>query len=178
MPRGKAKVLSSKVMFRGKVFSIRRDVVRQPDGIEATREIVAHHGSVVVLPVFPDGSILMVRQYRYAAGSDLWELVAGHIEPGEAPLAGARRELEEESGYTARRMKPLIDFYPSPGLSSERMFIFLATGLTRGEARPEDDERIEPRRFSPAQLEKMIRRNALHDAKSLAAILYYLHFLR
>ena len=90
----------------------------------------------------------MIRQYRHAVSDFLWELVAGRIEPGESLASGARRELLEEAGYTARKMRKLLEFLPSPGMLSERMFIFLATGLTAGTAQPEEDEQIEPERFS------------------------------
>src|SRR5438045_1962694 len=135
-------------MFSGSVFSVRRDQVREPGGIAATRDIVVHNGSVVVLPVFADGKILLVRQYRYAARDYLWELVAGRVDPGESVLEGARRELIEETGYTARRLRQLMELFPSPGFVSERMWIFLATELTEGQATPEEDERISARRFS------------------------------
>jgi ADP-ribose pyrophosphatase len=175
---GKAKILSSRTMFKGRVFSIRRDRIKEPGGIEATRDVVVHGGSVVVMPVFPDGSILLVRQYRHAAGDFLWELVAGHLEPGEVPLPAARRELIEESGYRARKMRKLIEFFPSPGLLSERMHVFLATGLTLGQAQPEEDESIQPKRFSVREIERDMRRGKIRDGKSLAAILYYLRFAR
>ena len=132
----KAKVLKSEVVFKGMVFNIRRDRVLEPGGITSTREVIAHNGSVVLLPVFPDGSILLVRQYRHAASAFLWELVAGHIDPGERPLAAAHRELAEETGYSARRMKPLLDFYPSPGVLTERMWVYTAEGTDRGRSSP------------------------------------------
>jgi ADP-ribose pyrophosphatase len=178
MPTARAKVLHSKILYEGKVFSVRQDRIVEPGGIEVTRDIVAHRGSVVLLPVFPDGSILLVRQYRHAIGAMLWELVAGRLEPGESKAAGARRELIEETGYTARRVKQILEIFPSPGFVTERMWIFAATGLQRGVAQPEADERITARNFSLAALEKMIRRGSLHDAKSVAAILFYSRFLK
>jgi ADP-ribose pyrophosphatase len=174
----KAKVLNSKVVFKGMVFNIRRDRVREPGGVVCTREIITHNGSVVLLPVFPDGSILMVRQYRHAAASYLWELVAGHIDKGERPLAAAHRELVEETGYTARRMKPLLNFFPSPGVLNERMWVYSATGLTAGAPRQEADERITARRFSTGEIEQMIRHDKIHDGKSIASILYHMRFAR
>ena len=165
-------------MFKGRVFEVHRDIVEEPGGVRALREVVIHHGSVVVLPVFPDGSVLLVRQYRYAAGDFLWELVAGHIEPGEDPKNAAGRELLEEAGYTARNLRKLLVFFPSPGLLSERMHIYMATGLVRGTAQPEEDERIEPRRFSIREIENKIRRGDLRDGKSLAGLLYYMRFKR
>lgn len=172
----RAKVLDSRVAYQGIVSDILVEKVAEPGGIVSTREIVAHHGSVVVLPVFDDGGILMVRQYRHAAKQSLWELVAGHLEPGERQAAAARRELSEEAGCTARRWRKLLDFFPSPGISTERMWVFLATGLTRGTAHPEEDERIATRQFSLSAIESMIRRGALRDAKTIAAILFYARF--
>ena len=171
------KVLSSKKMFQGRVFKIHRDVVIEPSGIRALREIVVHPGSVVVLPVFPDGRILLIRQYRYAAGGDLWELVAGHKEKGEDFATGARRELQEEAGYGARRVKKLLEVFPSPGLLSERMVIFLAQGLTKGKPRPEDDEKITPRLLTLKTALQWIKSGKIHDAKSVAGILYYATFI-
>ena len=113
----RAKVLSSKVLFRGRVFGVRRDRVIEPGGIRAVRELVIHPGSVVVLPVFPDGRILVIRQFRYVTGRYLWELVAGHKEPGENFAAGARRELQEEAGYRARRLKKLRIYRDAAGLA-------------------------------------------------------------
>jgi ADP-ribose pyrophosphatase len=172
------KVLSSEIVYEGSVFHVRRDRVAEPGSIVVMRDIVVHHGSVVLLPVFPDKTILLVRQYRHALGAHLWELVAGRVEPKESRLAAARRELLEETGYTARRLRQVLEIFPSPGFVSERMWIFAATQLTRGVARPEEDERITPRRFSLRLLEQMIRRGTLRDAKSVAAILFYSRFLR
>jgi ADP-ribose pyrophosphatase len=173
-----ARVLSSRVVFSGRVFTVRRDRVSEPGGVVAVRDIVVHPGSVVVLPVFPGGQILLVRQYRHAARGFLWELVAGRVDARESPLQAAHRELAEETGYTARRLRKLLEILPSPGFVSERMWIFSATGLAPGAARPEDDERISARRFSLAAAERMIRRGTLRDAKSVAAILFYARFVR
>ena len=176
--RGKARVLSSKELYKGKVFGVRRDRVIEPGGVEVTRDIVTHNGSVVVLPVFPDRSILLIRQYRYSAGQFLWELVAGRVEPGEAASRAARRELAEETGYTARRYRKLMDVFPTPGFVTETMVVFLAEGLTAGQARPEADEKIEMERFSLRRLEGMMKSGALRDAKSIAGILYYARFVK
>jgi len=178
MPNRRARVLHTETLYQGNVFSMRQDRIVEPGGIEVTRDIVAHRGSVVVLPVFPDGSILLVRQYRHAIGTSLWELVAGRHEAGESRAAAARRELIEETGYTARRVKQILEIFPSPGFVTERMWIFAATGLRRGPAQPEEDERITVRTFSLRALEKMIWRGTLHDAKSVAGILFYSRFLK
>jgi ADP-ribose pyrophosphatase len=173
-----AKIVSSKVVFKGRVFGVRREIVGEPRGVEVTREIVTHPGSVVVLPVFPDGRILMIRQYRHAVRQYLWELVAGSKDPGESFATGARRELLEETGYTARRMRKLLDVFPSPGFLSENMVIFLAEGLKAGTARPEADEKIVIRIFSLREIETRIRAGHIRDAKSLAGILYFTHCMR
>ena len=174
---GKAKVLDTKIIYQGKVFSVREDRVIEPGGVEVTRDIVEHRGSVVVLPVFPDGDILLIRQYRHAVGDFLWELVAGRVEEGESRPASARRELLEETGYTARSVKEILEIVPSPGFCTERMWIFAATGLREGAAQPEVDERITARKFPLAAAEKMIRRGSLRDGKSVSAILFYSRFL-
>jgi len=172
-----AKVLTSKVMFRGRVFAVRRDKVIEPGGIRAVRELVIHPGSVVVLPVFPDGRILVIRQFRYVTGRYLWELVAGHKEPGESFAAGARRELDEEAGYSARRLKKMLEIFPSPGLLTERMVIYVAEDLTKGNPRPEDDEKITARLITLRVAEQWIRSGKICDAKSVAGILFYSKFL-
>lgn len=173
----KVRVISSEVAFQGRVFGVRRDRVVEPHGGEVVREYVTHSGSVVVLPVFPDGRILLIRQYRYAAKQFLWELVAGRKDEGEDFVTGARRELEEETGYSARKMTQILDIFPSPGFVSENMVIFLAEDLTKGRARPEEDEKITPRIVSLPDAHKWIRTGKIRDAKSVAGILYYSMFL-
>jgi ADP-ribose pyrophosphatase len=173
----KARVLSSRTIYDGAVFGIRRDEVIEPSGVRTTREVITHPGSVVVLPVLPGGRILMIRQYRHAARQYLWELVAGRIDAGESPRKAAARELIEETGYRAKRFRIFLDVFPTPGFLEERMFILLAEGLTAGVADPEDDEKIISRAYDRKQLEEMIRRGKLRDAKSIAGILYYFRFL-
>jgi ADP-ribose pyrophosphatase len=159
------------------VFTLRRDRVLEPSGITSIREIIVHPGSVVVLPVLADGRIVLIRQYRHAAGQYLWELVAGHKEPNESFLEGAHRELLEETGYTSSRMQKLLEIFPSPGLLGEKMVIFLATGLTKGEAHPEEDEKISQRIVSLREAEKWIRSGKIIDSKSASGILYYARFV-
>ena len=172
-----AKILRSEIIYQGPIFGIRRDEVIEPGGVRATREVITHPGSVVVLPVLSDGRILMIRQYRYAARQYLWELVAGRIDAGEKPREAAARELIEETGYRAKKFRIFLDVFPTPGFLEERMFILLAEGLTAGVAEPEDDEKIVSRAYSRKQLEKMMQRGGLRDAKSIAGILYYFRFL-
>jgi ADP-ribose diphosphatase len=173
-----AKVLSSETLYKGKVFELRRDAVIEPGGVQVERDIVVHPGSVVVLPVFPDGRLLLIRQYRHSIGHFLWELVAGRKEPGETPVSAARRELLEETGYTAKRFRKLTHVVPTPGFVTEWMWIFAAEGLTAGAAQPEEDEKITPRILTFKQAEKMIQRGTLCDAKSICGILYYLRFAK
>lgn len=173
----RARVVSSKVLFRGRVFTLKRDRVAEPSGIMTTREIIAHPGSVVVLPVLSDGRIVLIRQYRHAAGQYLWELVAGHKEPNQTAVEGARRELLEETGYTARRIHKLLEIYPSPGLLGERMDIFLAEGLTKGEAQPEEDEKITQKIVTLREAMRWIGSGKIIDSKSISGILFYANFI-
>lgn len=170
------RILQSKTIYSGKVVKLRVDRVVEPGGVTALREVVCHPGSVVVLPRLDDGRVVLVRQFRYAAGRHLWELVAGGMEPGETPRRAARRELIEETGYRARTLKPLFDFFPSPGILNERMFLVEARGLTRGKSEPESDERLEVGIFTPVQLRKMLRAKQIKDAKTLAGLSWLLLF--
>jgi len=172
-----AQVLSSTMIYDGPVFGLRRDEVIEPSGVRATREVITHPGSVVVLPVLPDGRILLIRQYRHATRQQLWELVAGRMDPGETPKVAAARELIEETGYRAKRFRVFLDIFPTPGFLEERMFLLLAEGLTAGEAEPEEDEKIISRAYSRKELDEMIGAGKLRDAKSIAGILYYFRYL-
>jgi ADP-ribose pyrophosphatase len=172
-----AQILHSETIFQGKSFGVRRDELIEPTGVRTMREVVTHPGSVVVLPVFADGRILLIRQYRYATRQFLWELVAGRMEPGENPRAGAARELVEETGYRAKRMRVFMDFFPTPGFLEEHMFLLLAEGLTAGEAKPEEDEKIELKIFTRKEIEGMIERGVIRDGKSIAGLLFYFRFL-
>jgi len=175
--RSAAKILRSEIIYKGPVFGVRRDEVLEPNGVRAMREVITHPGSVVVLPVLPDGRILLIRQYRYATRQYLWELVAGRIDVGESVRAAAARELIEETGYRAKNFRVFLDVFPTPGFLEERMYILLAERLTAGEAQPEEDEKITAKAFRRAELESMIQTNALRDAKTIAGLLYYFRFL-
>lgn len=175
--RSVATILSSEEIYKGPVFGVRRDKVLEPNGVRATREVITHPGSVVVLPVLPDGRIVLIRQYRHATRSYLWELVAGRIDSGEGVRQAAARELIEETGYRARRFRVFLDVFPTPGFLEERMYILLAEGLTAGKAQPEEDEKIAVKAFTPPRLDNMIRKGELRDAKSIAGLLYYFRYL-
>jgi ADP-ribose pyrophosphatase len=172
----KARVLSSRVTYRGPVFSVTTDQVLEPGGVRARRDVVRHSGSIVVLAVDGTASkpqVLLEWQYRHAAGSMMWELPAGRIDGGERELAAAKRELLEETGYSARQWKKILHFYVSPGFLDETMSIYLARGLKAGIAQPEEDEKIQIRFFPlPAAL-RMVSKGVIRDAKSIAGILWF-----
>jgi ADP-ribose diphosphatase len=168
-------VLSSKIVFRGRVFDVTRDRVREPNGITATREVIRHSGSVVVLAVddtADEPHVLLERQYRYAANDFMLELPAGRIDPGESALSAGKRELREETGYIARRWKKALFFYPSPGFLEETMTVFLAQGLTPGKAQPEADEKIEHDLVPLSTVLKFILSGRIRDGKTIASVLW------
>jgi ADP-ribose pyrophosphatase len=174
----KAQILSSEVVFEGPLFQVLRDRLIEPGAPEATRDIIRHNGSVVVLAVDHGKNkknpwIVVERQYRHAANRFLWELPAGKLEVGEAPLEGAKRELEEETGYRAKKWKPLVEYFASPGFLGESMKVFLAEGLVAGDAHPESDERIELRLVKLSEVLSMISKGAIQDGKTLTSVLLY-----
>jgi ADP-ribose pyrophosphatase len=170
-----ARVISSRVVYRGPVFYVTTDRVHEPGGIVVRRDVVRHTGSAVVVAVDDRGAeprVLLARQYRHPAQDFLWELPAGRIDPGESALAGAKRELMEETGYTAERWQRALFFYSSPGFLDETMAVYLATGLKRGKARPEEDEVIRKRMFPLSQLVRMVMKGAIRDGKTIAGALW------
>jgi len=181
----KAQLLSSEVVYEGPLFKVQHDKLIEPTGLHTERDVIRHNGSVVILAVDRSGGkksgskknpwIVMERQYRHAANQFLWELPAGKLEPGEDPLTGAKRELAEETGYQAKSWKPLVQYWPSPGFLGEPMLVFLAEGLYvyTGEAKPDEDERIEMRLVKLSDILKMIEKGAIHDGKTLNAVLLY-----
>ena len=176
MAKGRARLLKSTVLYEGKVFRLQRDTVIEPGGVRADRDIIVHPGSVVVLPIFSDGRVLLIRQYRHAVGKFLWELVAGRKEPNEKPAAAARRELIEETGYRAKHLRELLRVIPTPGFVKEWMWIYAAQGLRQGAAKPEEDEKITMRLFTLKQVDSMLEKGTLCDAKSICGLLYYLRY--
>ena len=167
----RARILESKTVFRGRVVELKVDRVIEPGDVETTREVVCHAGSVVIVPHLPDGRLILVRQYRHAVKESLWELVAGGMERGETPRQSARRELLEETGYRARVLKPLLEFYPSPGILSEKMHLVEAWDLTPSKGQPDADERIEIGFFTVNKVMEMIQSNEIRDGKTLVGIL-------
>jgi ADP-ribose pyrophosphatase len=177
----KARLVSSKTVYRGPVFWVTTDHVEEPGGVRARRDLVHHSGSVVVLAVDDSGStprILLERQYRHAANSYLWELPAGRIDPGEQELQAAKRELLEETGYTASKWRRILKFYASPGFVAETMAVYLATGLQKGKAQPEEDEVIVQRMVSLPDAIRMVLRGTIQDAKTISSALWLDHISR
>lgn len=173
--RPAVRVISSKTAFRGPVFSVMTDQVEEPGNVRARRDVIRHSGSIVILPLDDSGRtprVLLERQYRYAAGMRMWELPAGRIDPGEKALAAAKRELIEETGYTASRWQKALFFYVSPGFLDESMTVYLASGLKKGIAQPEEDERIGVRFFSLQQAIGMVMSGKIVDAKTIASVLW------
>ena len=176
--RPKARLISSHTVYRGPAFWVTTDEVQEPGGIRVRRDIVHHTGSVVVLAVDESQStprLLLERQYRHAAKDYLWELPAGRIDPGEKPLPAAKRELLEETGYTAAHWRRIFKFYASPGFVAETMSVYLATGLRAGVAQPEDDEMIQLRVVPLSVALRMVLRGAIRDAKTISSVLWLDH---
>ena len=165
------KLISSKEVYKCDLFSVTEDHATDGKGYEIRRSIVRHAGSAVMMAVDAKKRILLVRQYRLPAARMMWELPAGKIDPGEKPLQAAKRELIEETGWRARNWKKLVSFYPSPGYIGEKMTIFLATDLTEGEAQPMEDERIECRWFSSAEIDRMLKSETIVDGKTMIGYL-------
>ena len=166
----KPEIISSQKIYSGKIFDVSLDQISEGE-IQYEREIVWHDGSAIIVPVFPDKTVALVKQYRHAAGKYLWEIPAGSLEKGENPEEGARRELEEEVGATAGKLELLIEFYVSPGFLSEKMFVFLATDLTETAQNLEADELIEIEKFTFERAFKMIRKNEIEDAKTIVGLI-------
>lgn len=175
---GEANILSSHESFRGKIFSVYTEEIQEPNGVQATRDVVRHNGSVVVLAVDEttdpsDPLIVLEQQFRHAANQYLFELPAGRVDPGETTRHAAERELIEETGYRAAHWDTLVKYYASPGFVAEWMEIYLATGITTGEAEPEDDEKIDTYLVPLSQVLQMIDEGRIHDGKTLIGVMLY-----
>lgn len=178
LKQGKAKILESTQAYKGKVFSIYTEEVEEPNGVRATRDVVRHNGSVVVLAVDEttdpsDPLLVLEQQFRHAADQYLFELPAGRVDAGESTLEAGKRELIEETGYRAANWTSLVRYYASPGFVAEWMEIYLATGITKGEAEPEEDERIDTYLVPLSQALRMIEGGQIHDGKTLIGVLLY-----
>ncbi len=164
--------LDGEILFHGKVLDLALDTVMLPDGRRAAREVVLHHGAVAILPLFPSGEVLIEEQYRYPHDRILLEIPAGKLDfPDEDPLAAAHRELAEETGYRAERMICLGQYIPSPAILGERIWLYLATGLTEGETSLDEDEFLTVRRMPLSTLLDAVLRGEIPDGKTQIAVL-------
>jgi ADP-ribose pyrophosphatase len=174
----KPRLIASKLAYKGKVFSVFTDQVQEPGGHINTRDVIRHNGSIVILAVDEsqdpnDPDIILERQYRHATGQTIIELPAGRVEPGEATLAAAKRELIEETGYRAKRWTLLTRYFASPGFLGEWMQIYLARDIREGIATPEPDENIQVFRLKLSQALALVAANKIHDGKTLIGLLLY-----
>jgi len=168
------KCVAKRKIFSGKAVDFRADLIRLPNGKTAMREFMAHPGAVAVLPVLKDGSIVMVRQYRYPVGEATLELPAGKLHSKrDNPLKRAAAELKEETGYRAGTFKPLMSFWPTPAFSNEILHIYLAAGLSAGRSSPDNDEFIKVERMPFAKALRLIRLGKIKDAKTIIALQAY-----
>lgn len=169
--------IGSRRAYSGRIVKLDVDTIRTPAGVTLDLEIVRHPGAAAVVPLLseptsPDPFVLLIEQYRYAAGGKIWEIPAGVLEEGETPEDAARRELLEEAGATAERFEHLTTIYTTPGFTDEQIHLFVATGIRAGEPTPQGDEfiRVEARPIS--HVLAMIRDGDIVDAKSIVALLY------
>src|SRR6478672_6840427 len=163
--------LSSESIYKGRIFNIRVDEIREDD-LTYKREIVEHRGSAVIVPLFDDGTVALVRQWRQPAGKHLLEIPAGSLEVDEDPLTGALRELEEEIGCTAASIQHLASFYVSPGFLSEKMHVYLATGLRETAQNLDEDERIDIVRLPLIEAIDLCRSGEIEDAKTIVGLTF------
>jgi ADP-ribose pyrophosphatase len=163
-------IVSSKTVYDGRVFDIAEARIKQDD-LEYQREIVVHKGSAVIIPVFPDQTVALVRQYRHAAGKYLLEIPAGTLDLSEDPLKGAARELEEEIGVVAGKIEKLTEFWVSPGFLTEKMHLYLASELTETAQKLEEDEILTIERYSFPDAFELIRTGEIEDAKTMIGLI-------
>jgi len=174
--------LDSRRVYTGRVVRLDVDTVRFPDGSTGQLELIRHPGAAAIVPCASDPpgadpTILLIRQFRYATGGQLWEIPAGTLDPGEDPEACARRELLEETGVTAARLERLTSIWTTPGFTTEVIHLYLATGLTTGEPSRERDEFIDVEPQPLSRVLELIRGGEIRDAKTVAAILYMAGFV-
>ena len=176
-------LVSSRRVFSGRVLDLDVDTVRFPDGSVGDLEMIRHPGASAVVPFVndprgADPEVLLIRQFRHAAERYVWEIPAGRLEPGEAPEACARRELEEEAGVTAGELRRLTTIYTTPGFTDERIHLFLASGLGQGTERREADEFLEVHRMPWSRVLRLIEQGEVEDGKTLVALMFVECFVR
>ena len=167
------RVEAEREIFKGRVIRlVNRDLVL-PNGRNTTYSIVEHPGAVAIVPVFENGDVILLKQFRPSIGAEIYEIPAGTLEEGEAPLATAKREIVEETGFKARSWEKIAEFYTAPGFCTELMHVFVAKGLSPAHAEGDADEILKPIRMSLAKALEMVRRKKVRDAKSIAGLLIY-----
>ena len=172
------RLIEKQTLFNGKMFRLEVHHLEDDEGKRTQREVVAHGGGVCVLPLFPNETVLLIRNRRYAVGQILLELPAGTLEKNEDPINGAGRELLEETGYLAGRLKPLGNFYTSPGILSEKMYAYAAYDLEQSNQALEEGEEIELNPVPFDETIRMIKEGRIQDAKTIAVLLMYERFYR
>lgn len=168
MPR---QLLESEKIFRGAVFDIERDRLREENGMEIVRDVVRHPGGAGALPLFDDGRVALVKQYRHPARRELLEIPAGRIEVGETPEECATREVEQEIGFRAGGIEKLAEFYSTPGFCEEKLYVYLATELIPSSQNLDHDELIEIVYLPLAEAVRMVERGEIQDSKTIIALL-------
>jgi len=169
---------SDPIVLESRKFSVARRRATDRSGAARSYDYVIHPGAAVILPILPDGRVVLIRNQRFAIGKTLWELPAGTLDANEAPAACAARELREETGYEAGRLTPLLTTWSSPGFCTERLYAFLATELRAGASAQEDDEDIELAPLDYALTMERVRSGEISDGKTVTALLYYDRFVR
>ncbi len=163
-------LVSTRRIFDGKIINLRIDTVTLPNGKEAKREIVEHPGAVAVVPLLPDGRIIMVRQYRHAVGKALLEIPAGKLDRGEIPEQCAARELEEETGYACNQLRSLTSVWTTPGFSDEIIHIYAAENLQKKVQNLDEDEFLQIEIYSKEQLRQMMQDGSISDSKTIIGL--------
>jgi len=176
-------LISSSRRYSGRIVRVDLDQVEFPDGSRGQLEMIRHPGATAIVPMLdaptdPDPRILLIRQFRHAADDFIWEIPAGTLDQGEDPEVCARRELAEEAGCTAGHLQHLTTVFTTPGFTDERIHLYLATDLTRGDASPEHDEFLSVHEWRWSDIGTMIRQGTIRDAKSLCALFFVQSFLR
>jgi ADP-ribose pyrophosphatase len=165
------KVTAEREVFRGRVFTLKTKDVVLPNGRATSLNIIEHPGAVAIVPRFENGDVVLLRQFRLAAGGEIYEIPAGTLEPGESPRATAAREIVEETGFRARKLVKITEFYSAPGFCTEKMHLFVATGLTPATAEKDADEIIRAERVPFPRALRMIDAGTIRDAKSIVGLL-------
>ncbi len=164
------KTLSTEIKFRGNIITVRQDMVELPNGKTASRDVVEHPGGVGIVAFTDEGKLLMVRQFRKPVEQELWEIPAGKLSPGEEPISCGKRELEEETGYIAKEIVPLGEFFPTPGFCNETHYLFYAPRLAKGSVNLDEDEFLHAKAFTTEEVMQMIILGEVVDSKTILGL--------